>query len=522
MRWIGAGIALIAVLPCSESLAQLSVEAPFSRLPPVVATEPTARNPTAEFVRTPAALDEAETPATGTDSASDGENVEEMSTPRPNSRFDQAVVQRGRNAFETSCTTCHDADRSLEKRKSLSGWIATVRRMARMDGAEVSPGDIEPIATYLASLNPDASPTGSGDGSQRGEGSAADELASTTSFSATISTLWLGGNDNFENPGFFPDAWATADFQPNGPVRGKITACTSCHSDQTFGGGFTLELVEAAAHLDLLHWRNKHHKLEQPRLEAGLKAGRILVPFGAFAANSHPGVYRTVTNPLMYIMGRNVNPNFLRPPVLPMPYSDEGINLDATVRLPCDWSATLDVYAVNGLQGFGDGIQFTPSRSYTDNNHEPATGGRATIGNRSIRIGGSVMTGRMQDEGLDPLLYRFAGGDATVRIDDWLRFYFEYAIRDTESEFERGQIAYGSVYECELLLLSDPNISILGRYDTETFHDGDGDESIHRFTWGINTVLSGGSLLILNHEIWNFDDPEPNVDVFGVRWVATF
>ena len=93
--------------------------------------------------------------------------------------------------------------------------------------------------------------------------------------------------------------------------------------------------------------------------DAEIKAGRFIVPFGAFAGMSHPGVYRTVTNPLMYNMGRQVNPVRSRPPVLPMPFSDEGVDLNARVSLPGDVSATIDVYAVNGLQGDPGGINFT-------------------------------------------------------------------------------------------------------------------------------------------------------------------
>ena len=36
--------------------------------------------------------------------------------------------------------------------------------------------------------------------------------------------------------------------EPEGPLSAKVMACTSCHSDS----GFTFELVEASATLDLL------------------------------------------------------------------------------------------------------------------------------------------------------------------------------------------------------------------------------------------------------------------------------
>ena len=43
-------------------------------------------------------------------------------------QFNPATVSRGRQLFQSSCTQCHDAERSLSKRKSYAGWLATVRR----------------------------------------------------------------------------------------------------------------------------------------------------------------------------------------------------------------------------------------------------------------------------------------------------------------------------------------------------------------------------------------------------------
>ena len=273
-----------------------------------------------------------------------------LGTGSTGSGFDPAVVTRGSAAFDTACTQCHDADRALSKTKSLTGWLATVRRMAAMDGADISSDEIRPIATYLASRSAPsagaamASGTGAGKGDQTGGGG--EVAGSGLGLSGTLSTLWRGGNDNRENPGFFADAWLRADWQPSGPMSGRVTSCTSCHSDSTGGGGFTLELVEATARLDLMHWHKKRAEETgccAPPLEASVKAGRFVVPFGAFAAMSHPGVYRTVTNPLMYIMGRTVNVAPPRRPVLPMPYADEGIDLEGRLDICGDVAATLDV-----------------------------------------------------------------------------------------------------------------------------------------------------------------------------------
>lgn len=446
---------------------------------------------------------------------------------------DRAVIERGRTAFETSCTVCHDADRALQKRKTRAGWLATIRRMSQMDGADIDPGDFGPIATYLASLNEPEDRDEEADAQDDGDAVAAAAEAepvvgSGLSFGGTISTIWRGGNDNLEKPNFFPDVWLRADWQPSGPLRGRVTACTSCHSEEVLGGGgFTFELVEGFAYYDLMHHhkeRAREHGCKAPELEAGIEAGRFVVPFGAFSAMSHPGIYRTVTVPLMFNMGRRVgvDPTLSRPPVLPMPYADEGVNFTAEAPLCCDWRATLDVYAVNGLRGFGPGVRFTPSRSYTDNNSNPAVGGRATVGNGSVRIGGSVMSGEMQDESAPRLDYQFAGGDATFRWEDLVRLYFEYAIRRNDSALPRGQIAYGVVVEGEFLLLSKPKISLVTRYDTLEHRDGLGVSTVERFTWGVNTTVFGGSLLMINHERWNFRTPQPDVDVIGARWVATF
>ncbi len=445
----------------------------------------------------------------------------------------------GEAAFWLQCTVCHDADRALGKRKSPAAWLATVRRMAAMDDAEIPSSAIVPIASWLASRSAQPEPTQASDAG--GQTPAVPEAATQgqqmaqqmahlaedvgrLSSSATLSTLWRGGNDNLENSGFFPDAWVRLDMQPAGRLRGRVTACTSCHSDQTGDAGFTVELVEAFASLDLIGHEGADAAAERCRIveRLDLQAGRFVVPFGAYAAMSHPGIYRTVTNPLMFNMGRQVNRDGSRPPVLPMPYADEGVNLSAKLRLTDGLKATIDLFGVNGLRGSAPGVRFRPSRSYVDNNGEPAFGGRATISGSNWRVGGSLMAGRMHDTGQTPLQYELAGGDATIRLlDNQVRLYYEYAIRDNDSLLGRSQISYGNVAQMELLLLSAPNVTALFRYDDLTHHDASGSERIERFTWGLTTTLLDGSLLIFNHERWQFRG-QADTDVLGIRWVATF
>ena len=426
-------------------------------------------------------------------------------------RDESALSEMGAIAFSRSCTDCHNAERSLGKNKSHGKWLATVRRMAAKDDADVAPEEFEAIAAYLTNM---AGPVSGAEGSE------IDDLT----ISATISTLWRGGNDNLENPDFFVDAWVSLDWQPAGPISGNVTACTSCHSQDRSRGGvdaFTLELVEASATLDLVKAIGGP-VLECSRLEAKIKAGRFVVPFGAISGHSHPGAMRTVTRPLMFNMGRRVGSTGPLQPVIPMPYSDEGANLHVGKPIGRNWSASMDFYAVNGLQG-GGGTIFTSSRDYEDNNSNPAIGGRATIGNGAIKIGGSLMSGELQDEGRPLQMYRLAGGDATARFGEWGRFYFEYAIRNEDTAGAGRLIAYGTVTEVEWYLCRLPRLSLLARYDTLEHRGAFGTSSIERFTWGANWTLRGGSVLTINHERWHFlTGGTPRTDILGFRWTAVF
>ncbi|MBP86040.1 MAG: hypothetical protein CMJ64_04880 [Planctomycetaceae bacterium] len=105
-------------------------------------------------------------------------------------------------------------------------------------------GNVESIATYLASLNPvDAV---SGASPQGGQFSGSDAL----SLFATISAVYREADslNQIENPGLFPDAWVGAEWRPSGPIAGRVTACTSCHNTRQ---GLELELAEALIELDL-------------------------------------------------------------------------------------------------------------------------------------------------------------------------------------------------------------------------------------------------------------------------------
>jgi mono/diheme cytochrome c family protein len=70
--------------------------------------------------------------------------------PRRPSEAKSQVSGDGEKAFQDNCTTCHDAQRSFEKRKTLAGWRATVETMAKKPDADIPEVVREPIAKFLS------------------------------------------------------------------------------------------------------------------------------------------------------------------------------------------------------------------------------------------------------------------------------------------------------------------------------------------------------------------------------------
>lgn len=504
--WIAGAYCILAVWLCSSSRESVGQSPDSSAADPLEAPAPqTSESPT------------------------------DAAAPKKSAAWDPQLVSSGQSAFESRCTDCHDANKSLGGSKSLGAWKATVRRMAAQDGAEIPQSEWDAIATYLASRSPENKPGEAG-------GAASDSgPASNVQVFGTISPTFRTHSSAIQNPGFFPDTWLGVNWQPEGPLSVKAVGCITCHNEAGEGYLSRFELVQATLRLDIGQWlKNEGVCPATSRMDASVEAGRFVVPFGAFASQVNPGVYRTVSRPLMFNMGQRIFDENLGDPVLPMPYSDEGANFNISVPLFEDVTFGMDTYVVNGLQGDGVSINFDDSRDYSDNNRTPAVGGRWTVGNSMLRLGSSAMTGRYNGLGsVGPnaagTSYSIFGADATFRYEDILRVQAEFAQRNTETFIDQPGQAFGTdrvrggYVESELWLFD--NLSLLCRWDLQRQHYANFDPAsglpsaqfdVQRWTYGINWAVTGNSLLMLNLEHWKTPHGVPDVNVVGIRWSASF
>jgi hypothetical protein len=466
-------------------------------------------------------------------------------------KFDPAVVSSGKTAFERDCTTCHDAARSLERTKDLAGWRATVKRMAARRGADIPSEDIEPIAVYLTSRSEPAEEAAAGKEGETGGGAGAaaaaapaPEASSSVSVFATLSPQWRGDENHLQNPGFGPLAFVGGSWSGK-MVSARVTVCITCHGVQEPGLISRVDVLEAAVRVDLSQF------LEPccHGLKGGIDAGRFVVPFGAFSAQVNPGIYRTVSTPLIFNMGERIFNADIGFPVLPMPYSDEGVDLNLDIPLckcPCNCntiSMSVDAYLVNGLEGSPSGVDFLETRDLFDNNDRACGGLRLTVGGPNVRAGASYTTGRFDDPNTSGvprgLYYRIYGFDLQARYKKLLRFQAEYARRDSDRSgtlavgpavFSEG--VFGYYVEGEARPWEECKVSFLVRYDSQAYSSQlppagstliTGHFSVERLTLGVNVELWQQSLLMVNYERWILPELDHrNADVFGVRYTISF
>lgn len=163
----------------------------------------------------------------------------------------------------------------------------------------------------------------------------------------------------------------------------------------------------------------------QPSPRLNVQVGRLAVPFGDFSNRVDPGSRALPAAPLIYDMGGMAygSRTAFNLGVTPLPYVDTGVLLYGQVWLGSRVQLWYGGYAVAGMRG-GNDIDWVAMRSlyYTDNNDEPALGGRVTVTYSAepgealgdVSLGASATAGHY--DAATKLAYRLWGADVTARV----------------------------------------------------------------------------------------------------------
>ncbi len=228
-----------------------------------------------------------------------------------------------------------------------------------------------------------------------------------------------------------PDASLKVQVDIHDDLAFSTKACFSCH-------GIDLEHV----YLDYT-----------PKPWFNVQAGRIPVPFGEYSQRVDSSSHKTASAPLIYDMGRMAygERTQMNMGVLPQPYVDTGVLVYGVGWLGPVIQFWYGLYGVAGLRGSND-IDFAALRTiyYTDNNNQPAGGGRVMLSYASdagswlgdLSVGASGTAGKYDKDAR--LGYRMIGADASMRVGPFT-LRGEYAARRTDIDPNASGYRYGVV-----------------------------------------------------------------------------
>jgi hypothetical protein len=161
-------------------------------------------------------------------------------------------------------------------------------------------------------------------------------------------------------PGITTDGSIKLGIDINDNLSFSAKACLSCHG---------VEFEHANIDFAPKQWFN-------------VQVGRIAVPFGEYSNRVDQSGHKTSSAPLIYDMGRMAygdRSNF-NGPIVMLPYVDTGLLVYGQFFLGGKVQVWYGGYGVGGLKGAAD-VEWMSSRSvpYTDNNKQPAYGGRLAM-----------------------------------------------------------------------------------------------------------------------------------------------
>ena len=275
--------------------------------------------------------------------------------------------------------------------------------------------------------------------------------------------------------------------------------------------------------------------------ELNFRVGRFSPAFGDFGLRHDVANHRTSDKPLPYDMGRMLRFQDWNMGIFPVPYVDNGVEINGTRWFGDHTQLDYAVHAVTGFRGASEGVDFdyvqlrSGNLYYVDNNSQPAAGGRLalthTFGeNILLTVGGSAMHGTYDPQ--RSLTYTILGADLVFRPG-------RTTVR-AEYVFRRNEIALGD----------DPASKfrygpVDGRFDDFVIKDGfyveldrpiagpvelvarfDGlrrignvlessrlrsESGVLRYTAGANVVLGRGLRIKTTGELYDFSDFEDEV-----------
>lgn len=274
--------------------------------------------------------------------------------------------------------------------------------------------------------------------------------------------------------------------------------------------------------------------------ELNFRIGRFNPAFGDFPLRHDPANHRTADKPLPYDMGRMLRLHEYNLGVLPVPYVDQGLEVNGTHWFGNSIQFDYAVYVIGGLRANQDGVDldFEASRmpDYVDNNSEPAVGGRVAVTwdlspDVMFTLGGSGMAGRPDPE--RERKYFILGLDLYARLS-MINLHAEYLVRRTEMALgqdpnERFRYGPGEDGDYDPYFIKDgfyvesdfvlsERVELLARLDglrrlgnvviNSPLRKRSG---VLRYTAGVNFVLDGSIRIKINGEFYNFSDFDDEV-----------
>ncbi|UJR83293.1 hypothetical protein [Sandaracinus amylolyticus] len=315
--------------------------------------------------------------------------------------------------------------------------------------------------------------------------------------------------------GFTTEASLKVSADVGDHVSAQVKACFGCH-------GFELGM----AFVDF-----------RVADELNLRVGRFSPSFGEFPLRHDPANHHTVDKPLVYDMGRMLRMREWNLGILPIPYVDQGIEVNGTHW--CDGTAQVDyaVYVVGGLRGTTEpfDIDWIETRSlgryYVDDNASPAGGARVgfafNLGEEAaLSFGASGMYGLYDPDATRS--YLIVGADLYARWGP-LTLRAEYLLRRTEfalGDDPASRFAYGpgengqfddfflkDGWYADVEIRLHPAVELIGRFDglrrignvaaTSPLRS---ESMILRYTAGFNFIPDRAFRIKLFSQLYDFSD----------------